>query len=694
MRNFKLRINAIIITVIAFTFVYTTFLAHAQSTLTSSAILVASSIENTSSSSATSELPHYVRPTDYDGFNIMLQNSSVEKSKVYSCGFYLNISCTESTSTTFLSNNISKFNFSKSLFHNSGDWGVGLNKVESVSAATSTSDTAQFIATTTKYKVSLLTKVNDSVSAASTNIVLDKNPNRILLSDNKIAIFISESRLAEVYDLSNGRHINSIMLFDQPLDPKDDLSYVYFASISRHGKYFAWYIPFSSSRSYITYGFTEVSTGKSIIRKEEVQFDRVARSGNIFDFSNDEKTGYFISATSGYNVIWNIDLSESFSASKEVSGQLFSKKYTVTNFLINAGSMYFVANRENPNLFGLYEYNLSTSKLKKLNEYPVSYVDNIKYYKNKIFYNYVVKDKGLSMASYDIYTNKNSYFPIELDTRSKIDTSKYKYVKNAKDAIVLGVPGITSTTSDSLLVFLHGGPYNQIYDGYHPTLTYGIFDWLLEAARKNGAYVAKLDYPGSFGYGVDYTNSLLGGIGSVDIESLHNSIEKIKLANKSIKKVYLVGISYGGYMAVKDYTTNPSSYEEVFALAPVTDWHSEYETGTYSFFNSHFGIFGTSTPTTTPEILALYDKADLLKNIPSLPATTTLTIYKGTKDYAVDFRETQAFDSIMKENGKSYTYNVFDGQPHVFNKRSIWTKVCSDIVSKFGNGKVDGCKLD
>ncbi len=650
-------------------------------------------LENSSAEIIT-DLPHYVKIKDYDGLKVKLEDYSLEKSNYFDCDIYLKNACEKSTSTTLSGNDIDKFNLINTKFNQSNDWGIGFSKLEVATTTLEASTSSQINSTSTTFGLSYFIKEHDSINKYEpfNKIILEKIPGKILLAENKTVVFIYEHRIAMIYDIKSGDKIKEITLFEEKLDEKDFLSYIYFSNISRNGKYLSWYIPFSSSRDYITYGFTEISTGKTITRKEKVAFDRVARSGNIFDFSYDENYAYFISASSSFNTLWKIDLVKSFKENKEVSEKLFTKDYMITNFLLDGDNIYYVANREESTLFSLYVYNIKNNKLKKLSDKPVSYLDNIKLHRGKIFYAYSVKDLGLSTAFYDTYIKSNYYFPITINNKSGIDISKYNYLNKSLDNIVLGKPDATS--SENLLVFLHGGPYNQMYDGYHITPTYGNFDWILERVRKSGSYVAKLDYPGSFGYGTKYTNSLLGNVGDIDIKSMRNSIDIVKKENKDIKNVYLLGISYGGYIAVKDYAENYDDYKEVFALAPVTDWKSEYETGAYSFFNSHFGIFGTSTSTTTVEINSIYEKADLLKSIPDLPATTTLTIYQGTKDYSVDYRETMAFDKLMKSNSKAYTLNILEGQPHVFNKRSIWTKVCSDILSKISDKNTNYCKLN
>lgn len=663
----------------------------------------------TTLSTTTNDLPHYIKVKDFSGSNVILEDYSLDlKSTYYKCGIdnkqdQISL-CTTATSSAFEENSVKPLGLVSPTYNNDNTFGIAYKKSTTtemiISSSTTTSSVGTSPATATEkivdlYNVYTFSKDinNSTTTSSSTGIVFKSAPSFVRISDNKIAVFVFDNFRYESYDLSTGKKISESVLVPEGLDKLDGLSSIYFANISSDGKYLAWYIPFTSSRPYITYGFTEVSTGKTITRKEDVKFDRVARSGNVFQFSEDNKYAYFISGKSGYNTIWKLDIEKTFEKGSEVSEKLFSKDYTITNFVVNHNDIYFVGNRDSATVFNLYRFNTKNNKLDKLNNFNVSPFDNIKIYKDKVFYNYVFNNLGVNSAYYDIMGKFNYYFPVNLNSNSKIDAAKYSYIKNTKNNTVLGVPDTFNQNSDTLLVFLHGGPYNQVYTTVNPNSTYGTFDWLLESARKNGMYVAKLDYPGSFGYGVDYVNSLLGGIGSVDMKAMRDSIAAIKDQNKNIKKVQLVGISYGGYMVVKDYVDNSSDYNQVYALAPVTDWYSEYETGTYSFFNSHFGIFGTSTPTTTPEILALYKQANILDKVSNLPTTTVLSVYQGTKDYSVDPNETKAFDKAMKDAGKDYKITFLEGQPHVFNKRSIWSSICTDIVSKLIGSNTSYCAL-
>jgi dipeptidyl aminopeptidase/acylaminoacyl peptidase len=255
-----------------------------------------------------------------------------------------------------------------------------------------------------------------------------------------------------------------------------------------------------------------------------------------------------------------------------------------------------------------------------------------------------------------------------------------------------------------------------MYAGYHPFGSYGSFDWILEGARKNGSYVAKLDYPGSFGYGINYTNKIIGNIGKEDINSMLNNIKIIKNKYKSIKKVSLAGISYGGYMVLKSYAENPSDFENVFSFAPVSDWESQDEKDPYLLFNIHFNkkqvststINSTSSRSSTstsvsasntesvsdPKLRELYDEASIYDKISILPKENNLFLYHGNADKNVQYKQSVAFDKLMSDNKKNYNFTTFEGQPHVFNKRSIWTKACSDILSKIGDQNTNYCKLN
>lgn len=675
--------------------------------ITLSIILLSFSISNAEISANTSqlsisetisELPHYIKFGDFSGSTVTLEDRSVEKSSKYICVLEQDTKCVSATSTVL--NDFSSFEFSGYKLSDDYAFGIAFKKLEFFSTSTNS--------TTTSYELYNISKVNNIFVSTTTQIILEKKPNKIMLSNNKVAAFIYEDKRLVSYDLVNMKKISEVNILSEDLDSKDYFSSVTSYAISDNGKYVAWYIPGTMSRFYITYGLTEINTGKTTLHKENVKWDIVSESNNVFSFSEDEKILYFISQKSNYPNIWKMDIEKSLKENNASVEKLFERDYHVDNLIVHGDDLYFVANRDDKKVFSLYSFNLIKESIKKISEFPVSYVEAIRIYDDKIFYPYMEANKGGSIAYYDTKLAKNIYFDILLNNKSKIDTERYKYLKDTKDNIVIGEPDNISSTTDSLIVFLHGGPYRQVYTGYHPFGSYGSFDWILEGARKNGSYVAKLDFPGSFGYGVEYTNKVIGNIGKEDINSMLSSIKIIKNKYKNIKKVSLSGISYGGYMVLKSYSENPSDFENVFSFAPVSDWESQNEKDPYLLFNLHFNkkqisssisstthsLLTSSTVSLEPKLRELYDEASIYDKVSVLPEDNNLFLYHGNADKNVSYKQSAAFDKLMLDNKKNYTFTTFEGQPHVFNKRSVWTKICSDVLSKIGSKNIDYCKLD
>ena len=157
-------------------------------------------------------------------------------------------------------------------------------------------------------------------------------------------------------------------------------------------------------------------------------------------------------------------------------------------------------------------------------------------------------------------------------------------------------------------------------------------------------------------------------------------------------------------MVLKSYAENPSEFENVFSFAPVSDWESQDEKDPYLLFNIHFNkkqiltsiINSTSSALSVmePKLRELYDEASVYDKVSVLPKENNLFLYHGDSDKNVQYKQSLAFDKLMVDNKKNYTFTTFEGQPHVFNKRFIWTKICSDILSKIGDKNTNYCKLN
>lgn len=114
----------------------------------------------------------------------------------------------------------------------------------------------------------------------------------------------------------------------------------------------------------------------------------------------------------------------------------------------------------------------------------------------------------------------------------------------------------------SLVVIPHGGP--------HYTIT-PEFDVNLIALCKLCYAVLIVNYRGSLGFGKDFVDSLPGNIGVQDISDVQQAAVKFK-NDLSCDKVYILGASHGGYLALSLISKYPDFYKACIARNPVTNF--------------------------------------------------------------------------------------------------------------------------
>ncbi len=117
------------------------------------------------------------------------------------------------------------------------------------------------------------------------------------------------------------------------------------------------------------------------------------------------------------------------------------------------------------------------------------------------------------------------------------------------------------------VVLVHGGPFAEDTD------TWDIFAVALQAA---GFHVVQPNYRGSIGYGVEWTEKIIGDPCGAELEDV---IAAARWARESglASRLYVMGYSYGGYMTLCAMTRKPNVFDGGVAGASVADWEEMYE---------------------------------------------------------------------------------------------------------------------
>lgn len=454
---------------------------------------------------------------------------------------------------------------------------------------------------------------------------------------------------------------------------------------SEDGRYISFYIPGTASRGKRTFGVLDTTDLSTYTKDEKLGYwDLLSEGIRVFAISPDSKTLIYIGDAKNHPTLYKVDLTKLGTKGKELpAAKMFAKDYTIADVqFIDNDSLLFIANRESPHAWSLYRYTLSTGDLKKISD-NVSYAVNL----NKtggIFLFAEAAEYGVRPKIYNPTTGIVSSFSHPF---GNAEPSKGKEVVK----LSAGLSGVfllePSGKSDTLLVWFHGGPYRQTSLFYHPYMSYGGYDWMLEKVRDSDVGVLKLDYPGSYGYGRTLAESLVGKVGVKDVTDSHTAITDFAKKN-GYKNIYLMGNSYGGYLAPKLLVDKPKSYKGAFSINGVADWTTMLTALDTSIFNVLFkGTVGAANDNYDE-----YAKASIYNNISNL-TNQKMILMHGEKDMTIGKRQSEGLATYMQSVNKPVELIIMPGEDHVYKKPQSFILLCEKALAFVGRAGKATCDI-
>lgn len=407
----------------------------------------------------------------------------------------------------------------------------------------------------------------------------------------------------------------------------------------------------------------------------ESGWEVVTDNGKLFDFVGDSSKLVYLDDHTGYQQLYVADLSAT--AVNLVGKPLITRPYTVLDFVISGDEVFYIANRENEFKWNLYKLDVNTGKLEVIAENAL-YTNSLSVAGEHLLFS-VMEDGAGAIRSYDTKTGKvTQYSGIEKGVIEMKDTQ----------IITNGIKGLWTegaTSTDKAIIWLHGGPYRQAAVHRHPWGSYATYDWMLDEMAGAGVSVLKLEYPGSFGQGRKYAQSLVGNVGYLDVLAVDEATKFLKEKGKD--EVYVFGNSYGGYLALKSLAELPEKIKGAFAVAPVTDWRELIERIQLTPFVVHFG----GMPNEFNE--SLYKQADLLKKLDNIK--NPAWVFHGSLDNQVPFSQSE-FLLRNVSNNKNLRYFSVTDQAHVINGVTQNEAICERLAEFVGvsSKSLKFCVLD
>ena len=458
-------------------------------------------------------------------------------------------------------------------------------------------------------------------------------------------------------------------------------------SIHRNGSsnnIFKFYTTISSSNKR-TLSLVNTKTKKTYSISSALHFwNLLDLQPRVSKFSPDNTKLAYIDDRSGFISLYITNLT---TLSKTgLSGTKITSDVSVGDFTFaDSHTLLYVANTtSDPYDWVLYSYDTDTKVITPL-VHHLTYDSVLHQSGNSIIFTKLGQLGTIPVILTDYHGTDLQDFKLSISTPASTNTISYTYQNIAGfDTVVMSNHTI-DTVKHPLIIWLHGGPYRQSSFVRHTYISYGVYDWDLEQAVNQGAYVVKIDYPGSYGSGRKNTESIKSGVGLVDVKSVEDVINDF-VAHNTVDGVYLVGNSYGGYLALRTAVAYPDQVDGALSINGVTDWQSLMIFYKNSIFNEFFGGLPSS------HNKKLFAQASIFSRVKNLKHP--VYIIQGEADSTVPKFQATALKSALDTAGKQSTLLMIPNENHVFEKDSSINTICTTLFQMVGFSDTSSCNLN
>lgn len=404
------------------------------------------------------------------------------------------------------------------------------------------------------------------------------------------------------------------------------------------------------------------------------------QKASFVEFSMDDRYAAFTDDKEGFEVLYMLDLLKR----PHEAERIFGEDFTVIDYLFHGDSLYYVSNESGAYDWSLFRYDPATGE-KDLVAEDVSYNDYIRRVSSRLAF-LTHEGKNTNVSLYDPTTGEvETIEPLKPSpTPDGIRRSLMRFGDN--QGVLLRPEQGRKETGD-LFIWLHGGPQRQASPAYHSYLSYAVYDELLDRLALGGAMVLKLDYPGSWGYGKKFIDSLNENIGQIDVDAIVEATKEIH-KKRHAQNTYLIGNSYGGYLALRTLAEEPDLYKGAIGINGVYDWFTLISRIPSSPFRNLFN--GTPDLISPANNSNLYRQASIITKLNNLEDKNVLLVL-GEKDSTVPTWQTKEFYYLAEALGVNTELLIFPEEDHILRDRETLDTLCEE-VSDFADMRKVPCK--
>jgi dipeptidyl aminopeptidase/acylaminoacyl peptidase len=460
-----------------------------------------------------------------------------------------------------------------------------------------------------------------------------------------------------------------------------------FAQASPDARFVAYYSPARPSAPTRYFRIVDLIKKKTYTLSQNVAYwDLLSEESILFQFSPDGKFLLYKDDRHGPQTLYKVDLAKlvKLKGSAFQGTRMFTKGYTVSDFLLSdPRTLLYLANRATPLRFDLYSYDLVSGALKTV-VLNASYSPILKRAGDLVFVNQLTS-WGSQVMAYNPKSGVLRALPVPSGTFTTLKPGTDITLPGGVHGALLLPDNFNPKSPHKFVVWLHGGPYRQTSLGYHPYYSYGVYDWMLEGLRASGVLVLKIDYSGSFGYGRPFAESLQNNVGVKDVKDVLAAVSSLK-AKYNISETHLMGVSYGGYLALRSLVEKPTSFASAISINGVSDWLTLVNNNPSTIFAADF-----KGPLTVANE-AIYDRASIWAKLPTL-TTQKVVLLHSTADSEISFSQSTKLEGILKSSGKNVQLTRLEGDDHVFGLNASAVTVCTTAFQTLGLEVGDKCAL-
>ena len=442
---------------------------------------------------------------------------------------------------------------------------------------------------------------------------------------------------------------------------------------------------FKNNIHYRTFYLTNNITGRTYMRSYKLRsWDTLGDEGTFFAFSPDYARMVYQDDSNGYPALYYLNLNTL--KGKTFKGvKVFSQSFTISGFTLTTGNdLYFMSNKESPYAWNLYKYDFA-EKITTLIANDASYAHKIRNFNNGFIF-FVMQGSSSFPEFYNTATNQVEKFSgFTTDDSTNTFENKDISLGGGMHGVLMIPQNFDKSIPHTLIIWLHGGPYRQTSIGFQPYPGYAVYDLMLSQLAENNVIVLKLDYRGSYGYGASFAKSILGNVGKGDVEDVMTSLSSVKKA-MSISNTYLLGNSYGGYLALRSIVAYPESFSGAISINGVTDWASMLTAMKDSIFNVDFnGIPNKKNA-------KLYSQASILSRIKNL-TDQKIVLIQSQADKTIPPSQADLLYRALQNDGKNVTFYPYANENHTITKTIDLEGVCKNIFTTLALPISDSCSF-